>query len=69
MSCLAICKTHHAESYDLFWANEALASVVRELKPSAFMDYVSTMRDCLSSMKSEDKVWCEPRLKELEFNT
>jgi len=66
MSCLAICKAHGAGPYDLFWANEAVASVIHVSKPSAFVDYLKNMRECFEDMGEDDKPWCEPRLKEME---
>ena len=45
MSCLALCKAFGAGAYDLFWANEAVASVVHRSKPSAFAEYLESMRD------------------------
>jgi len=66
MSCLAICKTHAAGAYDLFWANEAVATVIHATKPSAFIEYLKNMRENFERLKEDEKPWCEPRLKVLE---
>lgn len=66
MSCLAICKANEAGPYELFWANEAMASVIHISKPSAFAEYLKNMRECYESLNEADKPWCEPRLKEME---
>jgi hypothetical protein len=66
MSCLAICKTHGAGPYDMFWANEAVASVIHVSKPSAYVDYLKYMRECFDALGESDRPWCESRLKEME---
>ncbi len=66
MSCLAICKSHKAGPLEMFWANEAVASVIHDSKPSAFVDYLRNMRDAFENVDEADKPDCEPRLAELE---
>lgn len=71
MSCLAMCKANKAGAYDLFWANEAVASVIHGSKPSAYLEYLQNMREHFESMTSEGlseggRAYCEQRLKQLE---
>ena len=66
MSCLAVCKSNAAGPYELFWANEAVASVIHVSKPSAYVDYLKNMREYFENLPEADKPGCEPRLKELE---
>ncbi len=66
MSCLALCKANAASAYDLFWANEAVASVIHGSKPSVFAEHLDRMRDYFKQLSPSDQPWCEPRLKEME---
>jgi tetratricopeptide (TPR) repeat protein len=65
MSCLAMCKSNGAGAYDLFWANEALATVTEVTKPEAAAEYVEQMRGFLVSVGDDFKESCEARLREL----
>lgn len=66
MSCMALCKINGAGFFDLFWANEALASATKTSKNEAAREYVMNMRDLHQRMDPEERVGCQKRLRDLE---
>lgn len=66
MSCMALCKINGAGFFDLFWANEAMASATQNSKKEASRESVLNMRELFQQMETEPKKACESRLRELE---